>query len=116
MNWYKIAQEMRDEEARDAFLASVKKNLPSGGSIQFEEYGGPRYLELSDITATAPGKGWGSIAMQIIVDNASYYGIELMVLPVGEPGSEKHERLADFYNRYGFEDEGGGSYHRHIFK
>ena len=116
MNWYKQTETTKDEEARDVFLATVKKSLPSGGSIKFEEYSGPRYLELSDITATTPGQGWGSIAMEIIVDNASRYGIDLMVLPVGEPGSEKHERLADFYNRYGFEDEGGGSYHRHIFK
>lgn len=110
MNWYKTAQAENDAKTKDAFLKSVEKSLPPGGTVRFEDYG-PRYLELADITALNPGKGWGSAAMKTIVENARRYNINLMLLPVGEPGSEKHELLARFYERFGFQDAGDGVYH-----
>lgn len=95
-----------------SFQKAVEARLPAGGSVSFEDYAGSDYLELADISALTPGGGWGSKAMSIIVDEADKQGVSLMLLPVGDPGSPKHERLAKFYEQYGFEDAGDGAYHR----
>lgn len=102
----------RKKASASSFQKAVEARLPAGGSVSFEEYAGSDYLELADISALTPGGGWGSKAMSIIVDEADKQGVSLMLLPVGDPGSPKHERLAKFYEQYGFEDAGDGAYHR----
>ncbi len=98
------------ESGKPSFLADMEK-LPSGGSAEFEDYEG-NIVELADLNADNPGGGWGTEAMNFITKSASKHGVDLLVLPVGEPGDEAHDRLAKFYERFGFYDTGEGAYHR----
>lgn len=99
------AQKIVNEVASKMFIDEVQNKLPSGGTACLEQYGGPQFLELADITADVPGMGWGSKAMEIITSLADKYSISLLVLPVGDLGSEKFTRLVDFYKRYDFEGD-----------
>ena len=78
-----------------------------GVSVSLEDYT-PSEVELADITARPKGRGLGTKAMARLVGAADELGIDLMLLPVGNPGDKKHERLVEFYERFGFssDDEG----------
>lgn len=87
----------------DPFLAAIQKELPAGGSAEFEPYSDEE-LELSSLEATTPGKGWGTQAMNTITRLADEFGVNLMVIPAGNNRAEA-EPLTKFYERFGFEGE-----------
>lgn len=85
------------------FKEFYMKNPVEGVSIQFEDEDGWKgCIEISDITAKPKGMGLGTKAMKRIIDIADKTGIVLKVMPAGNPGSTKFERLREWYERLGF--------------
>ena len=93
------------ESNAERLLAAYRK--VEGVSVSLEDYT-PSEVEVADITARHKGRGLGTQAMTRLVGAADELGIDLMLLPVGSPGDKKHERLVEFYERFGFssDDEG----------
>ena len=78
-----------------------------GVSVSLEDYT-PNEVEVVDITARPKGRGLGTQAMTRLVGAADELGVDLMLLPVGNPGDKKHERLVEFYERFGFSSDEQG--------
>jgi|SaaInlLV_10m_DNA_4_1040232.scaffolds.fasta_scaffold22625_1 hypothetical protein len=121
VEWNGASAEMTTEATDNAkFLIAVNdslvanKLLPDGGKVEFEDYS--TGIEISDITATKTGVGWGTWALGIIVEQADEFKIDLYVIPVGKPGSPKHERLVRWYEQFMFEETSDGIYCREYHK
>jgi GNAT superfamily N-acetyltransferase len=60
-------------------------------------------VELVNFEAKQKNRGCGTAGMERLVSLADNLGIDLMLIVGGEPGAWKHDRLVDFYQRFGFE-------------
>jgi GNAT superfamily N-acetyltransferase len=93
----------RDMPLSKAKLLEQSLVLPKGVRALFEDYA-PNEVELTDFSSKIKNKGFGSQAMENIVNAADKHGVDLMVVPSGTRKSS--DRLIDFYGRFGFSEDG----------
>lgn len=78
----------------------------SGLTVVLEDYDiSTRQVELVNIEASPRNCGAGTAAMQRLTGLADNNQITLMLILAGEPTSDKRGRLAQFYDRFGFEEQ-----------
>jgi len=94
---------LRDLPVSKAEVLERSIALPKGVRALFEDYG-PNEVELADFSSKIKNKGFGSQAMENIINTADKHGIDLMVMPSGV--SKSSDRLIDFYGRFGFSEDG----------
>lgn len=78
-------------------------SLPTGVKLALEDYT-PNEVELTNLEAVEQNQGAGSEAMRQLTRAADRNGVNLMLIPAGDEA--KRERLADFYGRFGFQQDG----------
>lgn len=76
-------------------------NPVHGLSLLLENYS-DQEVEIAKFEANPQRKGIGSSGMRFLVSLADKMGINLMLIPIGRPGSLEHNRLEVFYGRFGF--------------
>lgn len=59
-------------------------------------------VELASLKANPKNVGQGTAGMQRLTTLADVLGINLMLVVGGLPGTEKFDRLVNFYQRFGF--------------
>lgn len=77
-----------------------KSKIPNV-EIEFENYT-DKEVEISNLKSIKRNQGSGTAAMNKVIKIAEKNSINLMVIPCGEPGTRKHNRLVEFYERFGF--------------
>ena len=102
-----------DQAARIAFEKEVQQLAGDSVHVEFEEYGGDKYLEMSSIEAVEPGKGEGTRVMKGIITLADKYGISLVVIPAGMSTRDPNFlKLQQWYEQFGF--QGDDAMHRPV--
>lgn len=91
--------------AKQSNAATLEKelSLPTGVTLSLEDYTDSE-VELANLEAVEQNQGAGSEAMRQLTRAADRNGVNLMLIPAGNEA--KRERLADFYGRFGFQEDG----------
>jgi hypothetical protein len=91
--------------AKQSNAATLEKelSLPTGVTLSLEDYTDSE-VELANLEAVEQNQGAGSEAMRQLTRAADRNGVNLMLIPAGD--RVKRERLADFYGRFGFQEDG----------